>query len=84
MTVVAYDETNVPFTYKGGQQGSDIYIKLSNGTTTVECCVSRYLRPSTTDTYKTIESLKVGDKVTVTAFLYWYNGANPQILSVTK
>ena len=65
MTVVAYDETNVPFTYKGGQQGSDIYIKLSNGITTVECCVSRYLRPSTTDTYKTIESLKVGDKVTI-------------------
>ncbi len=84
MTVVAYDETNVPFTYKGGQQGSDIYIKLSNGTTTVECCVSRYLRPSTTDCYKAIEALKVGDKVTVTAFLYWYNGANPQILSVTK
>ena len=84
MTVVAYDDTNVPFTYKGGQQGSDIYIKLSNGTTTVECCVSRYLRPSTTDCYKAIEALKVGDKVTVTAFLYWYNGANPQILSVSK
>ena len=84
MTVVKYDDENPNFKYKSGSNTDDIYIKLQNGNVTIECCVEYYLTGSDTACYKAVEGLKVGDKVTITAFLYWYNGANPQILSVTK
>ncbi len=35
------------------------------------------------DVYKAIEALNVGDVIDVEGFLYWYNGAQPHITSVT-
>ena len=83
MTVVAYNENGDAFEYQGGIQGKDIYFKLSNGTATIECCIESYLTDSTSDVYKAVEALKVGDTVDVEAFLYWYNGANPHVTKVT-
>jgi hypothetical protein len=33
--------------------------------------------------YKAVEGLKVGDVVDMTGYLYWYEGVQPHIISVT-
>ena len=33
--------------------------------------------------YNTVTNLKVGDKIDVGGFLYWYNGLQPHVTSVT-
>ncbi len=84
MTVVASKDENdadVPFTYKS-TQGDDIYFKASVNGITYSFCVEAYLTGSDTDVYKAVEALKIGDKIDVEAFLYWYNGANPHVVSV--
>ena len=35
------------------------------------------------DVYKAVKNLKIGDKIDMEGFLYWYNGVNPHITSVT-
>ena len=45
--------------------------------------VESYLCGNDTDVYKAVEGLKVGDTIDLEGFLYWYNGANPHITSVT-
>ena len=42
-----------------------------------------YLCASSTDVYKAVENLKVGDTVDMEGYLYWYEGVNPHITSVT-
>ena len=37
----------------------------------------------TTDVYKAVKELKIGDMIDMEGFLYWYDGANPHITSVT-
>ena len=81
MTVVANKDGNA-FEYQGGIQGKDIYFTLSNGTATISCCIESYLTGSSTDVYKAVEALQVGDIVDAEGFLYWYNGANPHITSI--
>ena len=81
MTVVA-NKDGAAFEYQGGIRGKDIYFTLSNGTATINCCIESYLTGSSTDVYKAVEALKVGDTVDVEGFLYWYNGANPHITNV--
>ena len=81
MTVVANKDGNA-FEYQGGIQGKDIYFTLSNGTATISCCIESYLTGSSTDVYKAVEALQVGDVVDAEGFLYWYNGANPHITSI--
>ena len=36
------------------------------------------------EVYKAIEALNVGDVIDVEGFLYWYEGAQPHVTSVTK
>ena len=36
-----------------------------------------------TEAYKAVQALKVGDKIDMEGFLYWYEGAQPHITSVT-
>ena len=81
MTVVA-NKDGAAFEYQGGIAGKDIYFTLSNGTDTIDCCIESYLTGSSSDVYKAVEGLKVGDTVDVEGFLYWYNGANPHITKV--
>ena len=62
---------------------SDLYFNVSLNGQTYTFTVESYLCDNTTDVYKTVEGLKVGDVIDMEGFLYWYNGVNPHITSVT-
>ncbi len=66
-----------------GQQGSDLYFNASINGATYTFTVESYLRGSDSEVYKAVEALKVGDKIDITGFLYWYNGANPHVINIT-
>lgn len=84
MTVEAYNgEAGKGFAYKNDQPGDDLYFQASVNGTTVEFCVEYYLTNDTTDVYKAVEGLQVGQTIDVEGFLYWYNGANPHVTGVT-
>ncbi len=84
MTVEAYNgQEGKGFAYKNDQPGDDLYFQASVNGTTVEFCVEYYLTNETTDVYKTVESLQVGQTIDVEGFLYWYEGANPHVTGVT-
>ena len=86
MTVEAADDNGAAFLYTwdgSGTQGDDLYFNVSLNGTTYTFTVESYLCGSDTDVYKAVEALKVGDKVDMEGFLYWYEGVNPHIISVT-
>ena len=66
-----------------GESGSDLYFNVSINGTTYNFCVESYLTGAGTDVYKAVEALKVGDVIDMEGFLYWYDGVNPHITSVT-
>ena len=70
--------------YKNNEPGDDIYVNVSFNGTTYSFCVEVYLTGTDTDVYKAFAELKAGDVVDIEGFLYWYNGANTHITSVTK
>ena len=83
LTVAAYDESGAAFAYKNPtEKTDDLYFKVNLNDKTYEFCVEFYLCGKDTDVYKAVEALKVGDKIDVEGFLYWYEGANPHITSV--
>ncbi|MBR3159607.1 MAG: hypothetical protein IKF14_10965 [Atopobiaceae bacterium] len=78
------NEVGYLYGYDGsGTQGDDLYFNVSDGTNTYTFTVESYLCDKDTDVYKAVEGLKVGDVVDLEGFLYWYEGANPHITSVT-
>ena len=84
MTVEAYDDSGAAFAYKDAEgKTDDLYFKVSKDGQTYDFCVEFYLCGNETEVYKAVEALKVGDVVDLEGFLYWYNGANPHITSVT-
>ena len=84
MTVEAYDDTGAAFAYKNeADKTDDLYFKVSKDGATYNFCVEYYLCNEETDVYKAVENLKVGDTVDLEGFLYWYEGPNPHITSVT-
>ncbi len=90
MTVVAagQDENgnDVPFLYNwdgSGEDGSDLYFKVQLGEDVYTFTVESYLCDSTTDVYAAVKALKIGDVIDMEGFLYWYEGVNPHITSVT-
>ncbi len=84
MTVEAYDDSGAAFAYKDAEgKTDDLYFKVSKDGQTYDFCVEFYLCGNDTEVYKAVEALKVGDVVDLEGFLYWYNGANPHITSVT-
>ena len=50
---------------------------------TYNFCVESYLCDNTTDVYNAVEALNIGDTVDMEGFLYWYEGANPHVTSIT-
>ena len=70
--------------YKNGEPGDDIYVTLSLDGNSYSFCVEMYLTGPDTEVYTTVGTLAAGDVVDVEGFLYWYQGANPHITSVTK
>ena len=66
-----------------GQDGDDLYFNVSLNGNTYTFTVESYLCDNTTDVYAAVKNLQVGDVIDMEGFLYWYEGANPHITSVT-
>ena len=74
------------FVYKwdgSGQDGEDLYFDVSVNGQTYTFTVESYLCDNTTEVYSAVKNLKVGDKIDMEGFLYWYEGVNPHITKVT-
>ena len=83
MTVEAYDESGAAFAYKNtADKTDDLYFNVSLNGQTYGFCVEFYLCGNDTEVYKAVEALNVGDVIDLEGFLYWYEGANPHIISV--
>ncbi len=65
-----------------GQEGDDLYFNVSLDGNTYTFTVESYLCDSSTDVYKAVKELSIGDKIDMEGFLYWYEGVNPHITSV--
>ena len=79
-------EEEVPFLYSwngSGQEGDDLYFNASVNGQTYTFTVESYLCDASSDVYKAVQGLKIGDTVDMEGFLYWYEGPNPHITAVT-
>jgi len=89
MTVEAIqdaDGNDATFLYAwdgSGQDGDDLYFNVSYEGNTYTFTVESYLCDNTTDVYNAVKVLNVGDTVDMEGFLYWYEGVNPHITSIT-
>ncbi|MCD8119664.1 MAG: hypothetical protein LUE29_09355 [Lachnospiraceae bacterium] len=88
LTVEAYNEDGDAFSYAWDGSGSadansDLYFNASIDGVTYSFVVESYLCDNTTDVYAAVEALNVGDVIDMEGFLYWYDGVNPHITSVT-
>lgn len=89
MTVEASQDASgndVAFLYNydgSGADGDDLYFKVSVNGATYTFTVESYLCDKTTPVYSAVKALKIGDKIDMTGYLYWYEGVNPHIISVT-
>ena len=80
------DGEEVAYLYKwdgSGQEGDDLYFNVSLNGNTYNFVVESYLCDSSTEVYSAVKALEVGQTVDMEGFLYWYEGANPHITSVT-
>ena len=80
------DGNDVAFLYSydgSGQEGSDLYFNVSLNGQTYTFTVESYLCGPDTEVYSAVKALKIGDKIDMEGFLYWYNGVNPHITAVT-
>ena len=72
------------YNYDGsGSEGDDLYFNVSLNGETYTFTVKSYLCDKDSDVYKAVEALNIGDKIDMEGFLYWYEGVNPHITSVT-
>lgn len=80
----AYDESGAAFAYKNdAEKTDDLYFKPPTTARPTTSAWSSISRGQDTDVYKAVEALNVGDTIDVEGFLYWYEGANPHVTSVT-
>lgn len=80
------DGNDVAFLYNwdgSGEDGNDLYFNVSLNGQTYTFTVESYLCDNTTDVYNAVKNLKIGDTIDMEGFLYWYEGTNPHITSVT-
>ena len=80
------DGNDVAFLYNwdgSGEDGSDLYFNVSLNGNTYTFTVESYLCDNTTDVYAAVKALNIGDVIDMEGFLYWYEGVNPHITSVT-
>ncbi len=67
-----------------GEDGNDLYFNASLNGETYTFTVESYLCDNTTDVYKAVKELEVGDVIDMEGFLYWYEGVNPHITAVKE
>ena len=84
--VVADKKDGAAYLYKwdgSGVEGDDLYFDVTDAAgNTYTFTVESYLCGKDTEVYKAVQNLKVGDKIDMEGFLYWYEGVNPHITSV--
>ncbi len=90
MTVEAagQDESgnDIAFLYNwdgSGSEGDDLYFTVSKNGGTYNFVVESYLCDSSSEVYQAVKNLSIGDTIDMEGFLYWYEGVNPHITSVT-
>ena len=66
-----------------GTDGDDLYFNASYNGETYTFTVESYLCDNTTDVYAAVKALEIGQTIDMEGFLYWYEGVNPHITSVT-
>lgn len=72
------------YNYDGsGADGDDLYFNVDYNGATYTFTVESYLCDNTTDVYNAVEALEIGQTIDCEGFLYWYEGVNPHITSVT-
>ena len=77
---------DVAFLYNwdgSGTDGDDLYFTVSKDGASYSFTVESYLCDKDSDVYAAVQNLKVGDVVDMEGFLYWYEGVNPHITSVS-
>ena len=80
------DGKEVAFLYNwdgSGTEGDDLYFNVSDGKDTYNFTVESYLCDKDSEVYQAVSGLEIGQAVDLEGFLYWYEGANPHITSVT-
>ena len=86
MTVVAANDEGAAFLYNwdgSGEEGNDLYFNVEKDGMTYTFVVESYLCFNGSEPYETVEALQVGQVVDLEGFLYWYEGPQPHITSVT-
>ena len=67
-----------------GEDGNcDLYFDVTVEGETYTFVVRRYLTAPGSEVYEAVKNLKVGDTVDIEGFLYWYEGPQPHISSIT-
>lgn len=66
-----------------GSEGDDLYFNVSKDGETYTFVVESYLCDSSSEVYQAVKNLSIGDTIDMEGFLYWYEGVNPHITSVT-
>ena len=67
-----------------GEDGNcDLYFDLEVNGAVYTFVVRRYLTAPGSEVYEAVKNLKVGDTVDIEGFLYWYEGPQPHISSIT-
>ena len=80
------DGNEVAFLYNydgSGEEGSDLYFNVSYNGGTYSFVIESYLCDASSEVYSAVKNLEVGQTIDCEGFLYWYEGANPHITSVT-
>lgn len=88
LVVAPANDEGAAFLYNWDGSGAagnnnDLYFNVTDGNATYTFTVESYLCGEGTDVYTTVTGLSVGDVIDVEGFLYWYNGAQPHVTSVT-
>ena len=79
------DAKEYAFLYKhdgSGAQGDDIYFNVTIGGKDYTFVVESDFFGKDSEIYKAVEALKIGDKIDIGGFLYWYNAPQVQVTSV--
>ena len=88
LTIEAVNDKGDAFQYNWDGSGtadsdSDLYFKASVDGKSCTFVVEYYFTGPDTDTFKAVTGLKVGDKVDIDCFMYWYDGAQPHVTAIT-
>ena len=85
-TTVEGSDEEYAFLYNwdgSGEDGDDLYFNVSYNGETYTFTVESYLCDNTTEVYNAVKNLQIGQTIDAEGFLYWYEGVNPHITSVT-